>query len=81
MAAEEALKLSAARYERASTNVARWMLRPGPSRAAALTSWEKAWREYRLALVVCKALCPHRLSRGQKLLARLGLPEDEERPR
>lgn len=75
VAAEEALGLATARLEAASAGVARWLLRPGAHRTRALSMWEKAWREYRLALVVCNTICPRRLNPGQRLLARLGMPE------
>lgn len=70
-AAEEALALATSRLERASAGVAKWRDKPGGQRSRALSHWEKAWREYLLALIVADALIPRRLHRWQRVLARL----------
>lgn len=72
-AAEEALKLAIQRLERASAGVAR----SGGRLARTNAAWERAWREYLLAMVVALTIIPHRLTRDQRWLARWARSEWE----
>jgi len=70
------LRRATLRLERASAGVARhsgtWNYR---TKQDQLREWERAWTDYKQALVVAFALCPRRLSRWQRELAKIARRE------